>query len=74
MLNVDIIRPKFEDKIAAVEMAAIDKLTHGFLKDSNHYIKQTLSIVCLHGFDNIEIMNEDKQNKVFNMSNILVYE
>lgn len=75
MLNVDIIKPKFEDKIAAVEMAAIDKLTYGFLEKSiNRHIKQTLSVLCIHAFENLEIMTEEEQDKVFDMSNKIVYE
>lgn len=75
MLNVEIIRPKFEDKIATVETVAIDKLAYGFLdKSINRHIKQTLSVFCLHAFDNLEVMNEEEQNKVFDMSNELVYE
>lgn len=75
MLNAEIIRPKFEDKIATVETIAIDKLTYGFLNKSiNRHIKQTLSILCIHAFENLEIMTEEEQDKVFDMSNKLVYE
>lgn len=75
MLNVDIIKPKFEDKLVTVETAAINKLTYGFLEKSiNHHIKQTLSILCIHAFENLEIMTEEEQDKVFDMSNKLVYE
>lgn len=72
MLDVNIIRPKYEERITSIETNNIDKNKFGFINQENEII-QTLSIIVLHGFDNIDMFDDDTKQNLFNMSNNIVY-
>lgn len=75
MLNVDIIRPEYENRIVSIETNNIEKKKIGFaIQSQEKDINQILSIVVLHGFDNIDIFNDDTKLNLFDMSNNIVYE
>lgn len=75
-MNEDIknIKKRFVNRITNNEQNNIDKANLGFIKTHNDFIKQTLSIVCIHCFDNFIIFDTDNQNNIINMNNYLVYE
>lgn len=75
MLDVDIIRPRYEEKLVLIETNNIKKKKLGFMiQGKEEYIGQILSIVVLHGFDNIDIFNDDTKLNLFDMSNNIAYE
>lgn len=75
MLDVDIIRPRYEEKLVLIETNNIKKKKFGFMiQGKEEDIRQILSIVVLHGFDNIDIFNDDTKLNLFDMSNNIVYE
>lgn len=75
MLDVDIIRPEYENRIVSIETNNIEKKKIGFaIQSQEKDINQILSIVVLHGFDNIDMFNDDTKLNLFDMSNNIVYE
>lgn len=75
MLDVDIIRPKYEEKLVLIETNNIKKKKLGFMiQGKEEDIRQILSIVVLHGFDNMDIFDDDTKFNLFDMSNNIVYE
>lgn len=74
MLDVDIIRPKYEERIVSIETNNIAKKKFGFkIQGQEKDIEQILSIIVLHGFDNIDIFDDDTKFNLFDMSNNIVY-
>ena len=75
MLNVDIIKPEYENRIVSIETNNIEKKKIGFaIQSQEKDINQILSIVVLHGFDNIDIFDDNTKLNLFDMSNNIVYE
>ena len=75
MLDVDIIRPEYENRIVSIETNNIKKKKIGFaIQSQEKDINQILSIVVLHGFDNMDIFDDDTKFNLFDMSNNIVYE
>lgn len=75
MLDVDIIRPRYEEKLVLIETNNIKKKKFGFMiQGKEKDIRQILSIVVLHGFDNMDIFDDDTKFNLFDMSNNIVYE
>lgn len=75
MLEVNIIRPKYEERLVSIETNNIEKKKSGFVLQSQEKdINQILSIVVLHGFDNIDIFDDSTKLNLFDMSNNIVYE
>lgn len=75
MLDINIIRPRYEEKLVLIETNNIKKKKLGFMiQGKEKDIEQILSIVVLHGFDNIDIFNDDTKLNLFDMSNNIVYE
>jgi len=75
-MNEDIknIKERFINRITNNEQNNIDKANLGFIKTYDNFIKQTLSIVCIHCFDNFIAFDKNEQNNIINMNNYLVYE
>jgi hypothetical protein len=75
MLDINIIRPRYEEKLVLIETNNIKKKKLGFMiQGKEKDIGQILSIVVLHGFDNIDIFDDDTKLKLFDLSNTIVYE
>lgn len=75
MLDVDIVKPKYEEKLVLMETNNIKKKKFGFMiQGKEKDIGQILSIVVLHGFDNIDIFDDNTKLNLFDMSNNIVYE
>lgn len=75
MLDINIIRPRYEEKLVLIETNNIKKKKFGFMiQGKEKDIGQILSIVVLHGFDNIDIFNDDTKLNLFDMSNNIAYE
>ena len=75
MLYIDIVKPRYEERLVSIETNNIEKKKIGFaIQSQEKDINQILSIVVLHGFDNIDIFNDDTKLNLFDMSNNIVYE
>jgi hypothetical protein len=75
MLELDIVKPKYEEKLVLMETNNIKKKKFGFMiQEKEKDIGQILSIVVLHGFDNIDIFDDNTKLNLFDMSNNIVYE
>ena len=75
MLELDIVKPKYEEKLVLMETNNIKKKKFGFMiQEKEKDIGQILSIVVLHGFDNIDISDDNTKLNLFDMSNNIVYE
>lgn len=75
MLDINIIRPRYEEKLVLIETNNIKKKKLGFMiQGKEKDIGQILSIVVLHGFDNMDIFDDDTKFNLFDMSNNIVYE
>lgn len=75
MLDIDIVKPRYEERLVSIETNNIKKKKLGFMiQGKEKDIEQILSIVVLHGFDNIDIFNDDTKLNLFDMSNNIVYE
>ena len=75
MLDMNIIRPRYEEKLVLIETNNIKKKKLGFMiQGKEKDIEQILSIVVLHGFDNMDIFDDDSKFNLFDMSNNIVYE
>lgn len=68
------IQDLFINRITEDEEKNIEKSNLGFIKSYNDFVKQTLSIVCIHCFENFIVFDEEFQNNIIDMNNFLVYE
>lgn len=68
------IQDLFINRITEDEEKNIEKSNLGFIKSYNDFVRQTLSIVCIHCFDNFIAFDETNQNNIIDMNNFLVYE
>lgn len=68
------IQDLFINRITEDEEKNIEKSNLGFIKSYNDFIRQTLSIVCIHCFENFISFAENAQLNIIDMNNTLVYE
>lgn len=68
------IQDLFINRITEDEEKNIEKSNLGFIKSYNDFVRQTLSIICIHCFDNFMAFDKNEQNNIINMNNYLVYE
>ena len=72
--EIKSIQDLFINRITEDEEKNIEKSNLGFIKSYNDFIRQTLSIVCIHCFENFIAFDKNGQNNIINMNNYLVYE
>lgn len=68
------IQDLFVNRITEDEEKNIEKSNLGFIKSYNDFVRQTLSIVCIHCFENFISFTESAQLNIIDMNNTLVYE